>query len=406
MSYWRLCIAVAVACAGLCTADRAWAGNTTTLPAGAFILDESWIEADTSVQWSNDRKPLTLLQGIDRYEPGGGLQGTITAAPFVRYRFIASQAFVGLTDKLTAAIGVPLVTSTTIAPNFGWVPGDYQSTLGRKYSEDDFWQWAKSMGQPKPGAFDGNHYTLADIVVGLRYRLPDFSFLEVLGIQAAVAGQLAIPTGVNPDPENLVAAGTTVWELNNYGDAELHLALDRPVKVDGVQRFNFGIDAWYSWFRTREYVTPKGTTSPLLLTYAPYVGSTYTVDPGDFMAIMAMLEVAPLLGPTWATFASGHSLEKANTFPPLLNLTLGHSYTTVGQSRYYSQSAIWNYDREKVWRPGDKNTVRLSADVSLLRMGLPLQFYAQYRNQEWVPGRNTRASNIFQCGVRIIAKFW
>ncbi|MSQ82357.1 MAG: hypothetical protein EXR77_05490 [Myxococcales bacterium] len=387
-------------------AQTAYAGNTSTLPAGAFILDQSWLEADTTVQWSSTRKPLTLLPGIDRYEPGGGLQGTITASPFVRYRFLVSQLFLGLTDKLTLAVGVPLVTSTTIAPNFGWKPGDYQSNLGRKYSEDDFWQWAKSMGQPKPAAFDGNHYTLADIVVGLRWRLPDSSALEAAGVQAAVAAQVAIPTGVTQDPEQLVSAGTTLWELNNYGDAELHLALDRPFKVDGVQRLSFGIDAWYSWFRERTYVTPRGTHSPLLLTYAPYVGETYRVDPGDFVAVTAMVEVAPLLGPTWATFASGYSLEKANNFPPLLNLTFGHSYISVGQSRYYSQSAVWSWDREKLWLPGDKNTVRLGADISLLRMGLPLQFYTQYRNQEWVAGRNTRASNIFVAGVRLIMKFW
>lgn len=392
--------------AWLLVPNLAIAGNTTTLPAGAIVLDESWIQADTAVQWSNTRQAMSLLQGIDRYEPGGGLQGTIIAKPFVRYRFMATQIFYGITDTLTAAIGVPVVTSSTIAPHFGWIPGDYQSSLGRKYSEDDFWAWAKSMGQPKPGAFDGNHNTLADMVIGLRYRLPDFGFLQAAGVRAAVAAQIALPTGRQPDPEELVAAGTTVYDLNNYGDAELHLALDKPMLVDGIPRLNLAFDAWYAYLRPRTYVTPKGTRNPLLLTYAPYVGDTYVMDPGDFAAVMAQVEVAAVIGPTRASIVSGGSLEKAQTLPPLLQLAAGHAYVHVSQTRFLSESPVWNWDKEKVWMPGDKNTVRLQADVSLLRLGLPLQIYSYYRNQEWVPGKNTRASNTFACGIRLLMKFW
>ena len=384
----------------------AFAGNTAVLPQGVFILDESWIEADTSVQWSADRKPLTLLQGIDRYEPGGGLQGTITAKPFVRYRFITSQIFYGLTDTITLALGVPLVTSTTITPNLGWTPGDYQSSLGRKYTEDDFWQWAKSMGQPKPTAFDGNHYTPADIVVGARWRMPEFSFLQAVGMHMAVAAQVALPTGKTQDPEELVAAGTTVWDLNNYGDAELHLALDKPIVIDGMTRLNFAFDFYYAYLRPRTLQSSTGSRNPLLMTYQPYIGDTFVLDPGDFLGAMGQLELAAILGPTWATRVSGGSMEKAQTLPALLALSGGFNYVHVGQTRYISDSAIWSWDREKIWQAGDKNTVRLGAELSLLRMGLPVQFYATYRNQEWVHGKNTRASDVLTTGLLLILKFW
>jgi len=394
------------ACAVALAARPAVAGYTSTLPQGAFLLDGGWVEADTEVAWGNERQPLPLLQGLDRYEPGGGLQGTITARPFVRYRMVVGQLFYGVTDSVTVAVGVPIITSARIAPNLGWTPGDYQTSLGRSYSEDDFWQWARSMGQPKPAAYDGNHGDPADIVVGARWRLPELAWLEALGARAALSTQIALPTGVDPDPEELVAAGTKVWDLHSYADAEFHLSLERQWLWDGVPRLTVGVDGFYGWMRPRTLTTSTGARHPLLLTYAAYVGPTYTLDPGDFRAVGAAIEVVPLVGPTWATLVSGHSLAKARALPPLLTLIAGHTYNSVGQSRFESASAVWSWDREKQWKPGDKNTVRLAAELSLLRMGLPLQLYVSYRNQEWVPGRNTRASNSFVAGARLLLKFW
>ncbi len=384
----------------------AWAANTVTLPQGTFVLDEGWVDAVTTTAFDNNRKPQSLLLPIDRYEPGGGLQGTITAKPHVRYRFLVSQLYYGLTDALTLAVGVPLVTSTTIDPHLGWKSGDYQSSLGRAYSESDFWQWAQSMGQGKPGTFNGNSNTMSDMILGVRYRLPDYGFLQPLGLRAALGVQIALPTGKPQDPEQLVAAGTTVWDLNNYGDAELHLLFDRPFLWDGVPRLNLGLDAYYAWLRPREMVSPTGSKNPLLLTASPYIGKTYTLDPGDFAGGTVSIDAVPLVGPTWSTYISGHSLEKASTFPPLLTLIAGYTWLHVGQTGFASQSPMWTWDHEKVFMPGFKNTVRLGADLSLLRVGLPLQFYVRSANQEWVPGQNIRASNSLTLGARVILKFW
>lgn len=387
--------------------SAALAGNTSTAPKHVFLLDMSYLDAQVNQGYGNNRQVLSLIEPIDRYEPGGGKQGTITAKPAVNYQFLVSQLLFGVTDNLTVAVAAPLVLQTDIDPKLGWIPGVYQPQLGREYSQDDFWQWAKSMGQKKPGRWTGNKNTLADLVVGGRWRLPQPESLKQLGIQTALALQIAFPTGASPDPEELVAAGTTVWDLHNYGDVEGHFAAERPfLDSNGVQRFNIGFDLGYSWLRTRTFDTPTGVKNPLLLTFAPYAGKTYDLNPGDFVHVTGLIEFAPLLGPTFATFVSKGRLDVAQKFPPLLNLQASYTWTYVDQSDWTSQSKVWDWDREKLWRPGDKNTVRLQADMSFLRLGLPLQLYAAYRNQEWIHGKNTRASNVTIAGARLILKFW
>lgn len=383
----------------------AQAANTTTLPKNVFILDAAWMDATTERAWDDARQPQSLLQGIQRYEPGGGLQGTITAQPKAQFRLLVPQILYGLTDDVTLALGMPVVTSIAIDPRLGWTPGVYQPSLGRPYSEDDFWQWAKSMGQKKPTSYMADA-ALADMVLGLRWRLPPIAFLDRAGVKAAAALQVALPTGKAADPEELVGAGTTLWDLHNYGDVEVHLGFDRPLTWGGVNRINFGADIYYSWLRAREMVSPTGSKNPLLLTHAPYIGEKWTLDPGDFLGFIGSVELVPLVGPTWSSFISGHKIERARGFPPLLTVSLAHNYVRVGQTRFESASKIWSWDREKIWKPGDKNTVRLGAELSLLRLGLPLQFYAGYRDQEWVPGRNTRAANILSFGARLMLRFW
>lgn len=402
---WARCRAILGLAALLLWAGTAHAANTSTLPKNVFILDTAWMDATTEQAWDDARRPQSLLPGIERYEPGGGLQGTITAQPRAQFRLLVPQILYGLTDDLTLAVGAPVVTSIAIDPRLGWTPGAYQPSLGRPYSEDDFWQWAKSMGQKKPAAYLADA-AMADMILGLRWRLPAIGVLERAGLKAAAALQIALPTGKAADPEELVGAGTTVWDLHNYGDVEAHLGFDRPFSWGGVNRVNLGADFYYSWLRPRQMQSPTGAKNPLLLTHAPYIGETWTLDPGDFLGFIGSVELVPLVGPTWSSFISGHKVERARSFPPLLTVSLGHAYVKVGQTRFESASKIWSWDREKIWKPGDKNTVRLGAELSLLRLGLPLQLYAGYRDQEWVPGRNTRAANILTFGARLMLRFW
>ncbi len=386
------------------------AAETTVLPKGAFVLDASYMYSTLDQRWDDDRASQPLLDSIKRYEPGAGWQGTITAKPEATFHILATQLMYGVTDSLTAAVIVPMVLRTNVRTNLGWQTGDYNPQLGRRYSEQDFWAWAESMGQPKPpGEWIGNRGVMADMVLGARYKLPQFSFMKSAGLDSALALQVALPTGNPPDPEELVTVGTTAWELHSYGDVEAHLAVSRPFWKDEeleADRFVLGADVFYAILRPREYDAPRGSRNPLLLNHQPFVGDTYTIDPGNWFGGTLSLDAVPFIGPTWSTFVSGNSLETAKKFPPLLTLTLSYSYIHTNPTDWQSESPLWEWDREKLWLRGDKNALRGMVTFSFLRMGLPLQAYVNYRSQTIIPGRNTRPSNVLAGGIRLLAKFW
>ncbi|MEN9800812.1 MAG: hypothetical protein RL653_4509 [Pseudomonadota bacterium] len=396
-------LAVALGCA------VAQAADTQVLPAGTFLLDLGYLDTRIDSQWDGQRRQVSLLPAIDRYEPGGGFQGRITARPEAHFELVVPQVSYGVTDDLTVALVMPMVVRTTIRTNLAWESGEYQPQLGRAYSEGDFWAWAGSMGQPKPPeTWVGNAWTPADFVLGGRYRLPRPSWLEAAGVQWAAGLYLALPTGRPVPPEEVVAAGTTNWELHSYGDVEAHLAVSKSLWTDGngLERVVLGVDGFYAWFRAKTYQAPRGTQNPLLQTFQPYVGDTFVIDPGDWLAASATLDVQAWLGPTRASIVSGGSLERAEKLPALLTLSAGYTVIATGQSDWQSQSALWDYDREKYWQPGEKHAARAQATVSLLRLGLPLQLYAGYRNQSWLTGRYTRPSDMCFVGARVLAKFW
>jgi len=386
----------------------AFAGETATVPKGAFVLDEGFLQSDLDARWDGDRKSAPLIDSIVRYEPGGGLQGTITANPAVRFRLLITKLYYGLTDNWMLAVAVPMVLSTHIDANLGWTAGDYQATLGRRYSERDFWQWAGSLGQPKPAStWTGNKGQLADMIVGTRYRLPRVGVLKRLGLDVAGTLLVALPTGREADPEALLAAGTNTWELHSYGDVEAHVAVDRPFfKTGNISRLSLGLDAYYAYFRPRTYTAPKGTLNPLLLDAQPYVGDHYTIDPGDWWVATALVELTPFIGPARSSFISHHSLAVAEGYPALVQVQLGYSHIHCNPTTWKSDSALWDYQHDALWLDGDKNMLRAQLTVSLLRLGLPLQLYGEYHNQSIIPGKYTRAANTLSAGARIIAKFW
>ncbi|MBK7860947.1 MAG: hypothetical protein IPJ65_20550 [Archangiaceae bacterium] len=398
-----------IVAAVLLLAARAGAAETTVLPRHTFLVDFGYLQSTLSSRWDDARQQRPLIDEIPRYEPGGGLQGVLGARPDVVYKFVVLQLGYGITDNLTALLYLPIVVGTTIDANFSWRPGDYQPGLGRAYSEDDFWAWAQSLGQPRPAShWEGNRGTLADMVVGLRYRLEQYSILRWLGVQVAGALAVALPTGRSPDPEELLAAGTSTWELHAYGDVEAHLDVDRGFFTDahGVSRLNLGLDLYYAFFRPRQYTAPRGTVNPLLLNYAPYVGDTYTIDPGDWFVTTVSLDVAPYYGPVRASMVSGGDVDKALALPPMVSVTFSYSYIATAPTRWQSQSALWDYDRAKLWGPGEKHAFKAQLNLSFLRVGFPVQLYVAYRAQDLAHGRNTRAADTFSAGLRLIAKFW
>lgn len=393
----------------LATAARpAHAGETQTLPAGTFVLDSSFLTSHLDKRFDGNGNAQPLLDPVRRYEPGAGLQGVLTGRPVVSFQVLVMQLLYGITDNWLVAVGLPLVVNMKVTTNLGWEPGDYQPSLGRRYSQSDFWAWAGSLGQPKPpDVWQGNAWSPADMIVGTRYRIPRWGFLETLGLDVAGHVQFAIPTGADAQPEEVIGPGTNAWELHNYADAEFHLAADRHFWRDGlIDRFNVGADVFYGWYRSRTYTTPRGTLNPLLLTYQPYVGDTYVIDPGDWLSGTVYAEFAPIIGPTRASIVSGGSLEKAEALPPLVNVLVSYQHIHCFASHWESPSAQWNYDREKNWGDGYKNAVRANLNVSLLRVGLPLQLYANYRNVSLIPGKNIRPADTLAFGVRLLLKFW
>jgi hypothetical protein len=383
------------------------AGFAETLPEGTFLLDVSYAYSWLRNAWDDHGGLGPLVAAIDRYEPGGGKQGTLIPGAFVQYHITIFQLQYGILDNLSVGIGIPLVARTSISPDLKWIPGDYQPQLGRPYGEDDFWQWAASMGQPRPGEWVGNEGVPGDVVLGLRLRWSDWieAFREA-GVAASLSVYGALPTGVHADPEEVVSAGTTMWDLQAQGDLGVHLGFDKTFHEELDDRLTLGLDVFYEWFAPHRYDTPTGTKNPLLLSYQPYAGTSYMLDPGDLVGFSVQVDGVPVRGPSEASFISGWNPLVAESFPPLLTLSLRYTFSWIGQTRFDSMSDLWDFQQEDHWRPGYRNALSATVLFSFLRLGAPLQVYASYRTLSLIPGRNTRAADVLTAGIRIPAKFW
>jgi len=386
---------------------RALAGFTETAPADTFVLDESVSLSELRYRFDDSGRKTTLIDPVERFELGGGLQGVLTPNVLVRFLVMINQLQYGVFDNLTVAIGIPIVIYTDIDLDLQWTPGDYQPTLGRPYTEDDFWAWAGSLGQPKPEGGRSNQGVLSDIILGIRYRFSDdIPAVRGSGLDLAATLMGALPTGKQADPEELATTGTTMWDLHSQGELCFHLSADYEIGGPLAGRLRLGLDLFYEFLFEHEYTTPTGEKNPLLLSYAPYVGKTYTLDPGDFAGLALQLDAVLWQGPALATWLVDHDAAKAAGLPPILTAELRYTYTHLGQSDWESESAIWDWEREKLWLPGMKNTLWGRIKVSLLRLGVPAQIYFAYRNQSWLGGRNSRAADVFTSGLIIPARFW
>ncbi len=404
----RFCVAMALTAATVVgVTDPARAGFTETVPEGMGLVDLAYKYSWVDGAYNNEGEFGPLIDVLRRYEPGGGLQGVITPDVKVRFHVLLTQAQIGVLEDLTLGVAVPLVLKTTVEPELKWEQGDYQWALGRSYSEDDFGQWAESMGQPKPERWEGNKYTLSDIVLGGRWRWTDrLGFLEPIGLHSAFLVMGALPTGNPAEPEEIVSAGTTLWELHTQGDLAMHMGIDKTFKDSLDGRLRLGVDLFYEIFWERTYDTPRGEKHPLLLNFDPYVGDTYKLDPGDFMGFSAQVDLVPIKGPEKGNWITKGDDEKAKKLPPVLSLYGRYTYTYLFQSDWTSNSDLWDWEKEKLWRPGYKNIITLQAMLGMFRWGVPLNLYVNMRSLTWLPGKNTRTANVFSVGLQAPVPLW
>ncbi len=388
-------------------APAALAGFTETLPKGAFLLDTAWIMSHLDSRWNDRGEAVPLIDETKRYEPGAGKQGILKPKAVADFGIFAVTLQYGILDNLSFGVGLPIVMYTRVDPNFEWEEGDYQWNLGRPFSDEDFWVWAETMGQSKPEPWDGNHGVAGDVQLGLRYRFTDGSvWCRKAGMAGAFMITGALPTGRQPDPEEAISAGTTSWDLHSNGELGFHVGADKffPGSLDG--RLTLGLDLFYEFLFPHTYVSPEGRKNPLLLNYRPYTGKYYTIDGGDFSGFSFQTDVVPWKGEARATRLSNNSQKEAEKLPPMLTLSFRYTFTHLQQTDWESDSAIWDWEREKEWLPGYKNFLYGQATLSLLRVGVPVMPYVGYRNLSWIPGRNARAADVLTLGTRIIMKFW
>lgn len=385
------------------------AGFSETVPKNTFIIDTAYVYSWIQGAWDENGQHSALIDEMELYEPGGPLQGTLRPDPHVRQQVSVTQILYGITDSLTVGVGIPVVIRAQVDIRLGWEEGEYQSRLGRVYSESDFWDWARSLGQAKPENFDGNQGVLSDIVLALRYRVSDhIPALMNRNISMAVAVFGIIPTGRAPDPNELVSVGTTLWDLMTQGDLSFHLGVDKRFAsfLDG--RVSVGLDLFYDLFFTREREAPTGgEDNKLLLNHAPFVGDSYEVKPGDWMGAKGMLSLVLVKGPARATWLSKHDEARAEAFPPLLALDLGYRFLYMQQTDYRSHAPHWDWkNKEETRRPGIRNFLDAKATFSFLRLGLPLRLYVAYANASWIPGKNAIAPDMISTGLQLPLKFW
>ena len=114
----------------------------------------------------------------------------------------------------------------------------------------------------------------------------------------------------------------------------------------------------------------------------------------------------PHRGPASGNWITDGDDEKAAKLPPVLTVFGRYTYTYLMQSDWTSNSDLWDWDREKLWRPGYKNILTAQVTLGMLRWGVPLQVYGSIRSLTLLPGKNTRAANVVSAGIQAPFPLW
>lgn len=380
----------------LAAPEQSLAGWADTLPKHGMVIETSFLSNVVQMQF-DERRQEEALEEIDMYAPTGEFLGTIVANAEALTQTVLTKIAVGVTDRLTMAIAIPLVTYQRVDLGLGWTEGDFSNDLGRPYSEDDFWAWAGSMGQPRPPNWKNADVTVGDIIVVMIYNFvnrPRFAF--------STMGFLNTGSGRDSDPEILGSVGTSMFDFGFMGDIGLHALIDfKFPDYRFLRRATLSFEPFYEHFWERRFKAPKGKYNPLIANDAPYTGNRYAMQPGDFYGLNAGINIELIKGPKKPSWLTRANPEFQEMMPALVSIDLLFNSMVTFDSIYESKSEVWNDDMEEDHAAADKFTLGAKVTLSLLRYGIPLDLFGRYSNQEIIAGKNFRPVIGWEIGARI-----
>jgi hypothetical protein len=381
----------------ICTS--AFAGFGDTLPQNLFLLDVSYLQSTVRSRWDANGNRGNLQEDINMYEPTGELQGSIVAPAENNMQVLLTTLFYGITDDFSIGLIFPFILRSKTTLNLGWESGDYNTGLGRSYTESDFWAWADSMGQGRPEDFEGTNM-VGDLMIGSRLRL-----YRGDGNQVSMMAYVDTRTGEDADPEILGSAGATGYAMGTNGDLGLFMSYDKYWDDGFWKRLTLSINLFYEYSHWRTMDTSRGDREPLLLSYADYVGKHYRVKPYDYWGGTLGFNVALAYGPTATTWLTEGNPEMQAGLPAMWSMAASWNHKRYNPMDFRSNSAEWDSDQEAVNGAGFKNTISIRTDVNFMRLGAPVALYLKYDNQEWLVSQNLRPVVSKAVGLQLFFTF-
>ena len=368
-----------------------FSGWTDTAPKHIFMFDLSYRTDTVRHIFDNEGNLVNLSPDIAFYDSNGRWQGTLRVPAVNQETIGLYQIMYGVTDNLTLAVVIPHIITTWTKLNLQWIPGEFDPALGRSMTFEDFCQYIESMGQPCPHDWRGKDNQLGDVIVGFRYR-----FFQKRNFKLAFMGFVSTRTGAPGDPEELGAVGTTGYEYGSNGDLGFYLIGEKDFKKIVVNG-----EVFYEPFYTRRWKAPEGKLNPLLLNNASYVGKYYKIKPGDFYGFALGADLTIVKGsdnPTWLT---RDNPEMQKSLPSLWIFSISYKRTWGLPDKFYSHSQVFDREMElsHYWKL--KNTLQIATTVSLFRIGIPLDFYGTYSDQELLGGRGYMPLKEWGVGVHL-----
>ncbi len=354
-----------------------FAGWTDTAPEHIFMFDLSYRTDTVRHLFDNKGNLVNLSPDIAFYDSSERWQGTLRIPALNQETIGLYQVMYGVTDSLTLALVIPHIISTWTKLNLQWLPGDFDPSLGRSMTMEDFCLYIESMGQPCPHEWRGKDNQLGDIIVGLRYR-----FYMRKNFKLAFMGFISTRTGNPGDPEKLGAVGTTGYEYGSNGDLGFYFIGEKDFR-----RIALNGEIFYEPFYTRDWSAPEGKLNPLLLNNASYVGKVYKIKPGDFYGFAMGTDFTIVRGSEKTTWLTRGNPEMQKSLPVLWLLSLSFKRTWGLPDKFYSHSEVFDREMElsHYWKL--KNTLQVVSTFSFFRLGVPLDLYGTYSDQELLGGR-------------------